>query len=304
MVGAPAARVEHTAVWSGTEMLVWGGSDGTVLGTGGRYKPATDTWAPISANGAPSPRIHHTAVWSGSEMLVWGGEASGFLGDGGRYDPGADTWRPIGGTEQPRYRTDHSAVWTGNEMIVWGGKSKLLVRPNPPLWVTVCLSDGGRYNPTTDTWTPTSIADALEARSGHAAVWTGKEMVIWGGADVSTNLVSGWRYSPTADSWVPMATNNAPSFVRGSDAIATDGTQVFLLTAGAYVQRYLPHLDSWTARPATTTAPPRANFLAVWTGTEALVWGGSRLEAGGKRTLTSDLHGYRPPLKTYLYLKP
>jgi hypothetical protein len=28
MTNAPAARMNHTAVWTGTEMLIWGGYDG------------------------------------------------------------------------------------------------------------------------------------------------------------------------------------------------------------------------------------------------------------------------------------
>jgi hypothetical protein len=36
---APTARYQHTAVWTGSEMIVWGGgADGSVLNTGGRYK--------------------------------------------------------------------------------------------------------------------------------------------------------------------------------------------------------------------------------------------------------------------------
>ena len=52
--GAPAARAGHTAVWTGAEMLVWGGNsdpsslggDKTALADGARYSPATDSWAP------------------------------------------------------------------------------------------------------------------------------------------------------------------------------------------------------------------------------------------------------------------
>jgi hypothetical protein len=32
-----------------------------------------------------------------------------------------------------------------------------------------------------DTWTATSTANAPDARSGHTAVWTGSEMIVWGG---------------------------------------------------------------------------------------------------------------------------
>ena len=34
---APTGRFLHTAVWTGTKMIVWGGFDGTNSGTGGLY---------------------------------------------------------------------------------------------------------------------------------------------------------------------------------------------------------------------------------------------------------------------------
>jgi hypothetical protein len=42
-VGAPSARLAHTAVWTGTEMLTWGGSGphGLRLNDGARYVPAS-----------------------------------------------------------------------------------------------------------------------------------------------------------------------------------------------------------------------------------------------------------------------
>ena len=71
---APAARASHTAVWTGSEMIVWGGYGGTYLNTGGRYNPSTDSWTAISTTNAPAPRGVHTAVWTGTEMIVWGGD--------------------------------------------------------------------------------------------------------------------------------------------------------------------------------------------------------------------------------------
>src|SRR5438552_5208528 len=70
--GAPDARYFHTAVWTGSEMIIWGGSG--LRDDGARYNPSPDTWTPVSDNGAPLPRSNHVAVWTGSEMLVWGGE--------------------------------------------------------------------------------------------------------------------------------------------------------------------------------------------------------------------------------------
>jgi hypothetical protein len=32
-----------------------------------------------------------------------------------------------------------------------------------------------------DTWTPTNLTGAPDARDSHTAVWTGSEMIVWGG---------------------------------------------------------------------------------------------------------------------------
>src|SRR5206468_3557498 len=87
--------VDHTAVWTGTEMIVWGGEYGSYRNVGGRYDPAGDSWSSTSLIGAPTGRSRHTAIWTGVDMVVWGG-AAGSTDDnsGGRYDPAADLWTP------------------------------------------------------------------------------------------------------------------------------------------------------------------------------------------------------------------
>ena len=98
MTGAPSARVAHTAVWTGSEMIVWGGTTGgsSNFNTGGRYNPATDSWMTTNTTGAPSARYVHIALWTGSEMIVWGGESvSNGIGinfnTGRRYNPTTDS---------------------------------------------------------------------------------------------------------------------------------------------------------------------------------------------------------------------
>src|SRR5882724_9000 len=119
---APAARQRHTAVWTGSEMIVWGGLDGSsVFNTGGRYNPGTDSWTATSTTSAPAARYRHTAVWTGSEMIVWGGFGGSVLNTGGRYNPGTNSWTATSTTSAPAGHELHTAVWTGSEMIVWGG---------------------------------------------------------------------------------------------------------------------------------------------------------------------------------------
>src|SRR5262249_36712954 len=75
---APDARQGHTAVWTGTEMIVWGGVSVTTWeNTGGRYNPSTDSWTATNTSDAPQGRVDHTAVWTGTEMIVWGGSGVG-----------------------------------------------------------------------------------------------------------------------------------------------------------------------------------------------------------------------------------
>ena len=84
----PSARSLPSAVWTGNEMIVWGGYTATSTTTdGGHYDPVMDTWTATALSGAPSARWYHTAVWTGSEMIVWGGgDGTGAeLGDGKRY---------------------------------------------------------------------------------------------------------------------------------------------------------------------------------------------------------------------------
>ena len=102
VINVPLARIEHTAIWTGSEMIVWGGIDDSLyLNTGGRYNPATDSWMTTSTADAPTPRIAHTAVWTGSEMVVWGGHDGTLANTGARYNPAADGWIPTSTINAP-----------------------------------------------------------------------------------------------------------------------------------------------------------------------------------------------------------
>src|SRR5207237_1169305 len=118
LTNAPVARDYHTAIWTGSEMIVWGGFNGSsVFNTGGRYNPGTDSWTATSTTNAPADRERHTAVWTGTEMIVWGGTPGGFSGlnTGGRYNPNTDSWTATSTTNAPAGRFGHTAVWTDTE---------------------------------------------------------------------------------------------------------------------------------------------------------------------------------------------
>ncbi len=122
LINAPTARASHTAVWTGSEMIVWGGYGFSYLNTGGKYNPSTDSWTATNTTNAPAGRQYQTAVWTGSEMVVWGGtNGSLYFNTGGRYNPSTDSWTGTSTTSAPTVRAFHTAVWTGRDLFVWGG---------------------------------------------------------------------------------------------------------------------------------------------------------------------------------------
>jgi len=279
---APDARSEHTAVWTGSEMIVWGGFNGYVVvgNTGGKYNPITDSWTGTGTN-ALDPRWFHTAVWTGSEMIIWGGYFFGAVYfDGARYNPSSNSWTATSNTHTPTRRYGHTAVWTGSEMIVWGGD--------------IADGTGGRYNPSTDSWRPTSTTNAPTV-SNHTTLWTGSKMIVWGGFNYPNVVNTGGRYDPGTDSWTATTTTNAPQARWFHTAVWTDSEMIvwggcfgnpcsnFVDTGG----RYDPGTDSWTATSTTNAPSARAYHTAVWTGSEMIVWGGqddsgNNLNTGGR----------------------
>lgn len=260
---APENLSEFSSVWTGTEMIVWGGS--TIAG--GRYDPVLDKWTSTSLINAPSPRMAHSAIWTGTDMIIWGGYLGGTsYNTGFRYNPDTDTWSPISITNAPSPRYGHTAIWTGTEMIIWGGSSG-----------SGGYANGGRYDPTTDTWTTISSISAPAAWIGHTAVWTGAEMIIWGGA--ATTLVNtGGRYNPANDSWTPTNLTNAPS-ARGGHTSVWTGTEMIVWGGGAGGVfndggRYNPASNTWSPLPLVNAPVGRWQHTAVWTGSDMIVWGG------------------------------
>jgi N-acetylneuraminic acid mutarotase len=220
------ARSLPTAVWTSKDMIVWGGTPDS---TGARYDPDTDRWKRISTVGAPDPRYWHTALWTGRQMIVWGGfDAVHAFDTGGRYDPTSDSWTPMTTVGAPTARyfifAQNSSVWTGREMVVWGGAE---------LELPGYSETGGRYDPATDQWMPTTLVGAPTPREGHTLVWTGDRVVAWGG------------------------------FVgHGAHYLANGG-------------RYDPRRDHWQKMSKVDTPTPRVRHTAVWTGSLMIVWGGS-----------------------------
>lgn len=268
--GAPLARTAHTGVWTGSEMIVWGGEGASgLLSDGGGYEPRSRKWRPIPGLGAPSPRRAHVALWTGKEMIVWGGQGKNSkLDDGARWEPAEGRWRPIAKTGAPSARWCFGAIWTGKEMLVWGGDG-----------ARGALGDGAAYDPVTDRWRPLTQDGAPSPRFFPVAVWTGEEMLVWGGRAEAQcdDLTDGGTYLVSGDRWRALGTKGA---IRREGLVGV-WTGRALLTVGepaedkVYPFREAGILsqgkDSWTA---FYVGFGWHETTIVWTGKEALLWGG------------------------------
>ena len=154
-------------VWTGRELVVWGGDpDGD---SGAAYDPARDRWRAIAP--APIPaRCDGASAWTGREMLVWGracrltpGVSPGrphYATAGGAYDPAADRWRVL-----PPGPIDAGAP----TVAVWAAGKWVVANPVGP--VAALDPALGRWQVLTPLPRPFTFA---------VGQWTGREVVILG----------------------------------------------------------------------------------------------------------------------------
>jgi hypothetical protein len=185
--GPVDGRTFASHVWTGEELIVWGGegeSDVDLLDTGAAYDPTTGAWRELPPSPL-APRAGHVAVWTGDEMIICcgGGDPAGGIGS---YDPASDTWtarEPQSELESVRYAV---AVWTGQRMVVAGGGA---VGSND-----VAI----RYDPVADTWEGTAELSPSRLDVNASVAWTGTEMIVVPGVFSDEPPVA---YDPVADTW-------------------------------------------------------------------------------------------------------
>jgi N-acetylneuraminic acid mutarotase len=138
LAGAPSPRAGHTAIWTGTKMVIFGGANTELPGTpanlfndGAAFDPLTGTWSPLDPVAAPAARHRHEALWTGSEMLVVGGEQAGgaAVTTAAAYNPTSDSWRPL-----PSFSASsagQTTVWSGALVLVFGPNGLQSLDPSP-----------------------------------------------------------------------------------------------------------------------------------------------------------------------------
>ncbi len=115
--GPLSERVPNAVVWTGAEMLVWGGhgigSSLPSLLDGAAYNPKTEAWRML----APAPvseRTFKRTVWADEVLIVVSDEATV------TYAPETDAWTEIAPGWASFFLSE--IVWTGGAVYLWDGE--------------------------------------------------------------------------------------------------------------------------------------------------------------------------------------
>ncbi len=145
--GPLSPRTSPATVWTGTEMLIFGGhsASGATVDDGAAYNPRTNTWrrmAPYPFSNDRTWDPNGLAVWTGREMLVVmaGPDTSGADPDWSlvAYNPSTDRWRklfdasftqpiPDGAiipTKPVPIDQPEATAWIGGSLVVVGFESR------------------------------------------------------------------------------------------------------------------------------------------------------------------------------------
>ena len=234
----PRLLVSNATVWTGDELILWGGNeefgDPPHFDVGYAFDPATRSWRTLPPSSL-SPRSWAAGVWTGHEVLIWGG-ANGFapddgaFADGAAFDPAANRWRQLAPAPSAPFSV-LDAVWTGSEAIFLGERIALA------------------YDPVADSWR--NLPQMPLRLNSADLIWTGEEAIAFGAFlgplnHPATESAVGAAYDPGSDSWGEIA----PSPLDTNARVAVwDGTRMVGLDYGLRVAAYDPSSDGWSRLP-------------------------------------------------------
>jgi hypothetical protein len=231
--------------------------------------PSADPWAryPEGWTELPAPpelRLGGAVAWTGRELLVWGGVPPGVdepALDGFAFDPAVGTWRrlppaPVGAQ---MFGVSPRPVWTGTEVLFY------------PV--------GLAFDPGSNTWRELPPAPHDPGYRQTAVVWTGSEMIVFGGGRVDSETArQGAAFDPTTDSWRrisdgPVGLNLLSAVWTGEEVIVFGSLLDDRNIAEAETSvgaAYDPVADTWRTLPPSALSPQATS--AVFAGGRMIAW--------------------------------
>ncbi len=190
-------RAFPTIVWTGTEVLILGGSNGPGIERPAvAYDPSTDRWRDLTPPPGFVPGLSEAVVqdgqWTGTEVV--------FVAQGLAYRPASDSWRELPAPPSGAVRPGGAVVVTDDHVVVWGGCPDDVAND-------VCESErlaaggGAVLDLDEQTWQALPAGGPLPGAEVQGA-WTGSEVVLVStrtGRDEPTGTVA--AYDPTTNDW-------------------------------------------------------------------------------------------------------
>lgn len=258
------------AVWTGTDLIFWGGY---------AYTPDAGSWRELPPLAAWASFFPSTGVWTGTEAIFCCGHT------GSVAVRGFDTFDK---TSNAPFRLDPpvKSVWTGELMLVAAEGAGVAA-----------------YDPDTDQWEllaepPTGIGFG----PFFEVVWTGSELIVWTLNEIGIAL------DPETRSWRTLP--EPPDTLRRSfthDDVAYPGNQ--LIVWGSYDHsQFRPEpkgvagaildleTNEWVELPEPLTDPKPCE--CILRGGQTTVWTGESLLISTSR-LSSDIDTSEPALIAY-----
>jgi N-acetylneuraminic acid mutarotase len=232
------------------------------------WMESTRSWTKLPASQLAG-RTSAAIVANDRAIVIWGGETdSGFVADGARFDLKTNTWSKLAASPLSA-RAFHRGELSGNKMIVYGGIDS----------AGKILADSASYDLDTDTWTALDVPMSIGGRADAVAVG---------------NFFYGGRELPDGDDGCPHARVDGLSFSAGAfeaipaspltpraDSAAWAANGSLFVFGGFACDRisgdgavYDGKSKSWSMLPKGGPSA-RRGATAVWTGEEAIVWGGT-----------------------------
>jgi hypothetical protein len=190
----------------------------------------------------------------------------------------AGSWRPLPAAPiaLDGYLT---GAWTGTQMIVFGRHqvTKLDARGNP--YTVRSFDVAAAYAPATNRWRKLAPRPGPTGgfEGGYSAVWTGKEVLVWGAFDYQA-------YNPATNRWRLLP--RRPGIGAAGGLVVWTGSEMIGWGGGCCGDAfsdgvaYKPATNRWRKLPASPLAGSQSP-IGAWTGRELVIFVAS-LDPDGK----------------------
>ena len=227
----PRARVNHTMVVAGDTLFLYGGNTSS---SGTSYKPSAELWTLdleslewnlVEDDAAPDARLFHSMAVSDDGKKAWvygGGDENAFtgpfFGDLWELDLASLDWTQVnkgkGGAPDARIWADLVYTGASDSLLLWGGHDDGTLGNTNQVW---------EYDLDKDEWSELREGDIQNASAGGfcdfppdfvdidpdsperryagVGVWSGTDLVIFGGKTDCGQANDVWSYALAGGAW-------------------------------------------------------------------------------------------------------